>query len=239
MGSYLTNSMDHVTFQGGMGRAELGNFETETAGFGDTTLAAIIGIDDGAREEFQLNLNLGVSFPTGSIEETDQILTPMGMRPEPRLPYPMQLGSGTTDFKPGITYRDRRDKIAWGAQVSGTVRSGRIDEGYTLGDRAEVTAWLGFAQSHALAGFLRLKGVSQGAIDGQDPLIAAPVQTADPANFGGETVEVFLGVNYAGQEGVVRGHRIAAEIGLPLYRNLNGPQLETDLTAQIGWQYAF
>lgn len=239
MGNYLTSTMDHVTFQGGMGTTELGNFETETKGFGDTVVAAIIGLDNGERPERQLNLNLGLSLPTGSIEETDQILTPMGMRPEPRLPYPMQLGSGTYDFRPGLTYRDREGKLTWGGQVSGIIRSGDNDEGYTLGDRAEATAWLGYAPSHAVAGFLRLKGVSQGAIDGQDPLVVAPVQTADPANHGGETLEVLLGLNLAGQEGAVRGHRIAAEIGLPVYRDLNGPQLETDLTATIGWQYAF
>ncbi|GGY45862.1 transporter family protein [Parvularcula lutaonensis] len=239
MGSYLTNTMDHVTFQGGMGTTELGNFETETAGFGDTTVAAIIGLDDGKKEGRQFNLNLGISLPTGSIEETDQILTPMGMRPEPRLPYPMQLGSGTYDFKPGFTYRDREGKLAWGGQVSGVVRSGDNGEGYTLGDRAEATAWFGYAHSHAAAGFIRLKGVTQGRIDGQDPLIVAPVQTADPANFGGETVEVFLGLNLAGQQGALRGHRVAAEVGFPIYRDLNGPQLETDLTATIGWQYAF
>ena len=67
----------------------------------------------------------------------------------------------------------------------------------------------------------------------------APVQTADPDNHGGETLEALFGVNLAGQSGWQKGHRIAAEIGLPLYRDLNGPQLETDLTLTLGWQKAF
>ena len=58
-------------------------------------------------------------------------------------------------------------------------------------------------------------------------------------NHGGETVEVLLGVNLAGQSGVLRGHRLAFEFGLPVYRNLNGPQLETDSMFTIGWQKAF
>lgn len=239
MANYLTNDMDHTTFQGGMGANVLGEFTTETAGFGDTVVAAIIGLDDGAKPERQFNVNLGVSFPTGSITETDEILTPMGMRPSPRLPYPMQLGSGTTDFRPGFTYRDREGAWAWGGQVSGIVRTGDNDEGYTLGDRAEATAWLGYAPTHWSAGFLRLKATSQGDITGQDPSIVAPVQTADPMNHGGEEVQLLVGLNLAGQEGWQRGHRLAAEIGFPLHRDLNGPQLETDLTFTLGWQKAF
>ncbi|MEM1381461.1 MAG: transporter [Pseudomonadota bacterium] len=239
MGSYLTSSMDHVTFHGGMGTTVLGNFETETAGFGDTTVMAIVGLDNGADEALQVNVNLGFSLPTGSITETDQILTPMGGTPSPRLPYPMQLGSGTVDFRPGLTYRDREGKISWGGQMSAIVRLGENDEGYALGDRLEATGWLGFSPSHAVTGSLRLRAMTQGAIDGQDPAIVAPVQTADPDNLGGETVEILFGLNLAGQEDWRRGHRLAAEVGLPLYRDLNGPQLETDLTFTLGWQKAW
>jgi hypothetical protein len=67
-------------------------------------------------------------------------------------------------------------------------------------------------------------------------MIVAPVQTADPDRQGGETVEALFGVNLVGREGWLEGHRLAAEIGLPLYRDLNGPQLETDFTFTLGWQ---
>ena len=48
-----------------------------------------------------------------------------------------------------------------------------------------------------------------------------------------------MGVNLAGQKGFIKGHRLAIEVGKPLYRNLNGPQLETDLMLTVGWQKAF
>ena len=83
------------------------------------------------------------------------------------------------------------------------------------------------------------KHVAQGKIDGNDAAIRAPVQTADPANHGGETVEALFGVNLAGSSGWARGQRLALEIGLPLHRDLNGPQMETDLTVTLGWQKAF
>jgi len=239
MGMYVSKEMDHITFQGPMGTTRLGEFTTETAGIGDTTIGAIIGLDDGSYEHRQINLGLALSLPTGSIEETDQILTPMGTTPNPRLPYPMQLGSGSFDFKPSLTARSRTGDWTYGAQASAIIRLNENDEGYTLGDVAEATAWLAYEPRPWVSFSGRLKARSVGQIDGDDPLIRAPVQTADPANHGGETVEALLGINLAGQTGWQKGHRIAAELGLPVMRDLNGPQMETDLTFTLGWQKAF
>ncbi|MCR9193249.1 MAG: transporter [Hyphomonas sp.] len=239
MGMYVSKEMDHITFQSPMGTTRLGEFTTETAGIGDTTVGAIIGLDDGSFEHRQINLGLALSLPTGSIEETDQILTPMGTTPSPRLPYPMQLGSGTFDLKPSLTARSRTGNWSYGAQASAIIRLDENDEGYTVGDVAEATAWLAYEPQPWVSFSGRLKARSVGQIEGDDPLIRAPVQTADPANHGGETVEALLGINLAGQAGWQQGHRIAAELGLPVMRDLNGPQMETDLTFTLGWQKAF
>ena len=42
-----------------------------------------------------------------------------------------------------------------------------------------------------------------------------------------------------GQSGWQRGQRVAIEGGIPLMQDLNGPQMETDYTITVGWQYAF
>ena len=39
-----------------------------------------------------------------TLNEADELLAPNGMRPTLRLPYPMQLGSGTFDALAGLTY---------------------------------------------------------------------------------------------------------------------------------------
>ena len=239
MGSYLTKEMDHITFQGPAGTTRLGGFTTETAGFGDTTVGAIIGLDDGSYEHRQINVGVAFGLPTGSIDETDQILTPTGATPSPRLPYPMQLGSGKFDFKPSLTARTRRGEFSIGAQASAVVRLEQNDEGYALGDRYEATAWLAYEPRPWVSVSGRIRGSVSGQIEGSDPFIAAPVQTADPLNQGGEIIEGLLGVNFAGSTGFVKGHRLAIEVGFPLYRNLNGPQLETDFTLTVGWQKAF
>lgn len=239
MTSLVRNEMNHLTFQGGMGTTVLGSFQTRASGFGDSTIGAIIGLDDGSKAGRQVNLNLGISLPTGSNTQTDEVLTPMGGTPTLRLPYPMQLGTGTFDFKPGVTYFERSGKIGWGTQASARIPLGQNSEGYKYGSRFEGTAWLAYEPKYWMSISGRLKGVTQGNIDGIDPEIIAPVQTADPDNFGGETVQALIGLNLAGQKGGLKGHRLALEYGVPLYRNLNGPQLETDSVLTVGWQKAF
>lgn len=239
MTSYRSLDMDHVTFMGGAGVMQRGNFTTQSKGFGDSTVAAIIGLDDGGKAERQINLNIGVSIPTGSNEETDQILTPMGTTPSPRLPYPMQLGTGTWDFKPAVTAFDRVGKVGFGAQAAARVPLGKNEYGYKFGSRFEGTAWLSYEPAYWLSFSTRVKASSQGKIDGIDTAIMLPVQTANPDNSGGETVELLFGVNLAGQTGVLKGQRLALEYGVPLHRDLNGPQLETDTVLTLGWQTSF
>jgi len=102
MGGLVEKEMLHTTFQGGMGTNVLGEFTTETSGVSDTKVSALVrGWESG---HHKMHFNIGLSLPTGSIDETDDILTPMNMQPTVRLPYPMQLGSGTYDLLPGITY---------------------------------------------------------------------------------------------------------------------------------------
>ena len=102
MGMYIEKEMDHVTFQGMAGTTRLGTFTTKSSGIGDTTATALVRLHD--EPGHKLHANIGLSIPTGSITESDDVLTPMGTRPTLRLPYAMQLGSGTFDLKPGLTY---------------------------------------------------------------------------------------------------------------------------------------
>ncbi|MEM9233280.1 MAG: transporter [Pseudomonadota bacterium] len=239
MGNYLTKEMDHTTFAGGMGSDVLGNFTTEVSGIGDTSVTALFRL--WKKEHAQIHGGIGLSLPTGSIDETDTVLTPMNTRPILRLPYPMQLGSGTYDLLPSLTFTNKSHDAQFGAgaQYSGIIRTGENDEGYTYGDQHQLTAWGAWSPDPRISFSLRGTAMTKDQIDGSDPVIRAPVQTANPDFQGGETVELGLGVNLLAIGGVLDGHRLGAEVSFPLYRDLNGPQLETDWTATIGWQYAF
>lgn len=233
MANYVTKEMDHTTFQGGIGTTPLGTFRTSPAGFGDTKVAALIGLTD------SVHLNAGISLPTGSSSQTDDILTPMGGTPTVRLPYPMQLGSGTFDLEPGITYREQNAAFGWGAQIRGTLHLGDNSDGYSYGDRAMATAWVAASLTREIALSARVQAETLGRVNGIDPLIMGPVQTANPDFQGGESVTGLIGVNFAASEGAFQGWRLGIESGIPIVQDLNGPQMPTDYTLTVGVQKSF
>ncbi len=239
MANYTESTMRHVTFAGGAGTAGLGNFTTRSSGFGDTKLSALIRLFDidHYRLRHQAHLNFGVSIPTGSISKRDFVLAPTGATPNLRMPYPMQLGSGTFDALPGITYKGDYKKIGWGAQYLAQIRMERNNADYQLGDRHNFTAWADYEWAPWFSTSARILYTVQTTIKGRDLNIIAPVQTADPGNHGGQQLGIAVGFNLNGTKGFLKGHRIAAEAIAPVYRDLNGPQLETDWIVIAGWQY--
>ena len=84
---------------------------------------------------------LGLSAPTGSVTETYR-----RTHQEERgfLHYEMQLGSGTWDLLPSLTWNARFRRLFFGAQLGGVLRLEAANEaGYALGDRIRVEAWGG------------------------------------------------------------------------------------------------
>mgnify|MGYP001349066413 CR=1 FL=1 len=236
--NFEEKEMDHITFAGGMGTTVLGNFTTKSEGWSDTKLTGLIRLFED--DMHHVHANLGLSLPTGSIDEEATVLTPMGMRPKLRMPYAMQLGTGTFDLLPGLTYSGHKGDWGWGAQYSAEIRlEDENSEGYAWGDKHSLSAWGAYQWTPWISTSARVTGTTQDSIDGIDSQIMAPVQTADPDNYGGEVIELGLGINLYGQVGVVKGHKVAIEATAPLYRDLNGPQLETDMKLTIGWQYSF
>jgi hypothetical protein len=239
MASYIEKEMRHVTYKGATGLDVRGYFTTESDGFSDTKISALYRLYDDANHN-HVHLNLGLSLPTGSVTERGTILTPGGGTPTVRLPYAMQLGTGTFDLLPGITYSGRTGDLSWGTQFRSEIRlEDENDEGYAWGDLYGVTGWVAYEWAPWISTSVRLDAWTQDSISGIDPTIALPVQTANPDFYGGEQVFAYFGANLVGQTGALRGHRLALEVGVPVYRNLNGPQLETDWNFTVGWQKAF
>jgi len=103
----------------------------------------------------------------------------------------------------------------------------------------DVSAWASYRISSWLSTSIRPTLSTVGQIKGQDDDIMLPVQTAHPAFQGGETISLALGMNVIGQTGFVKNQRVALEYGMPIYQNLNGPQMKTTSVLTLGWQYAF
>jgi hypothetical protein len=237
MANYLDKSMEHLTYMGMMGGTVRGKFTTESSGFGDTKLAALVKWK--SDDTHNVHLNIGLSIPTGGISEKDQILPPMGALVEKILPYAMQLGSGTWDIEPGITYAGNASKWGWGAQYIATLRLEDNSKNYSLGDQHRINSWGSYRLKPWLSTSLRLSYTDLDNIDGADQRVALPVQTADPHNYGGERVDLALGFNLLGQNGTLRGHRLALEYEQPITQHVNGVQLEMRDMFTLGYQYAF
>ncbi|MBL4762436.1 MAG: transporter [Gammaproteobacteria bacterium] len=233
---FVKKTMDHITYMGGMGTTVLGGFTTKAEGVGDLKISGLYRLLDQGMHHW--HANVGLSLPTGSNTETGTILAPTGATPTVRLPYPMQLGSGTYDILAGLTYSGKIDDYSWGAQYSGTFRTGS-DEGYTLGDVHKVTGWVQKLLNPNTAISARLNYLDAGNISGIDPTIVLPVQTADPDRQGKERVDLAIGLTLLGTQGDFKGQRLAFEASQPLHQNLEGPQLKSDLMITVGYQQAW
>lgn len=234
MASYVENSMDHVTRMGA-------RFTTASSGIGDLNLSGLIRLID--RPARSLHLNLGVALPTGSIDKRD--VNPrcemLGNCPA-RLPYPMQLGSGTVDPKVGLTWRGTAGVLSWGTQATAIFRLGRNDQGYSQGERYAATAWTAARAGDRLSFSARLAASEWTDYDGRDEDLAVGetgfIPTAETGLRGGRRVDAGIGFNWSAGDGMFAGHRLAVEMLYPVYQNLDGPQLESDGMFVAGWQYA-
>ncbi len=230
MANWIDQSMNHETRPGGM-------FEAASSGLGDVGLSALVGLKRSG--SIRAHLNTGVSIPVGSIEETG--VNPMSMGRTVQMPYPMQLGSGTWDLKPGITILGMSKRTSWGLQGMGTVRLGTNSRGYALGDVAEGTAWFAVKATDQLSLSARVLVRNWGDYSGHDEAYdnRMMVPTIREELRGGFRMDAPLGLNVYFPGGALKGHRISAEFTLPVYQSLHGPQLETDWVLTVGWQKSF
>jgi hypothetical protein len=218
--------MDHINRMGV-------KFSTSSEGIGDVKLTGLYVLRRMGLH--RVHLNMGLSVPTGSVDEKDD--TPLGRQ---RLPYPMQIGSGTLDLLPGLTYLGQSEAYSWGAQSLATLRLGENTHDYKLGNRFHATGWLARRWTRALSTSVRLEWQVWKNIHGADPdLNPALVPTADPDRRAGSRVDLAFGLNWFFRSGVLRGHRLAVEYAVPVYQWLDGPQLEADWLVTVGWQRAF
>ena len=230
---FVSMEMEHLTRAGG-------SFTTKSSGIGDVSLTALVLLSENGSS--RVNLNAGIGLPTGSIEEKD--VTPASAPNKALLPYPMQPGSGTLDLRPGLTYLGQNGAWSWGAQATAKIRLGENDSNYRLGNQFTGTFWGARRLSQAFGLSVRLAGSRTGNIEGANPAFAGMVQNRMvPTVFadlrGGTRLDTGLGMNYYLSNGALHGFRLAVEAILPIYQNLDGPQLETDLQIVVGTQYAF
>jgi hypothetical protein len=210
-----------------------------TAGVGDTEVDAIYKFYDD-RKLGRVVGTLGLSLPTGS---TTQTIAMMGYTF--RAPYDMQLGSGTLDLKPALTYNWLSDNARWnaGATVSGIIHTD-TNNGWAFGNSVKLSGWVQHdfkddlkdyvkEDLRPIVAWFRMTFTDTGRIRGHDPQIdclnvncygnflEAVMPDADPHNYGGQIVNAYVGAYYR-----YNTFNIGLEGGLPVYQNLNGLQMK-------------
>ncbi len=140
--------------------------EQETGGVGDTGMYALVKLFD--RPDHHIHASLGFTAPTGDVQVKQK--STGNITPGQYVHYGMQLGSGTWDFRPSLTYTGKADTWSWGAQVGGTKRlENSNDAGYVQGDLFESSVWGGYDITHWLTGTFRVNYVWQGRTEGEFP----------------------------------------------------------------------
>lgn len=246
---YISYEMDHQIFSGADPLIALNggsrSFKTKSSGFGDFTMSSLIRIlDDGPHH---VHAGIGVSLPTASIAERDIVPGPGG-RILRQLPAAMQPGSGSIDLLPSLTYSVESDHWGLGLQLHGIYRTQTNHHDYRLGDRFGLDTWLNYLVTESLTMTTGMSYLWEGELSGtqsdvsRNPPFAPTRQTVSTAfgeNYGGQRVEALFGLNVIIPTGPLEGHRIGADIRVPLWEDANGYRLGVDYTVTVGWQMIF
>lgn len=220
----------------GMSMSDMSNgpMKTKTAGFSDTRLYAMYSLVN--KSFHKVILSAGLNLPTGSIRLNGNSKDEMynGLR----LPYMMQLGSGTYDLLPGATYLYTADKWLIGVQASGVIRPGYNALDYCYGNSGSASAWFAYKFLPWLSASVRAEGTASDRIYGRDKAIYQVMEPdAAPQNYGGRMVNAYGGLNFYFKK--LSDSRLSIEYGMPVYQNLNGPQLATRTMLYAGWTVTF
>ena len=222
---YIRQSSEHISREDGFEE-----FTIVSEGLGDieTAISWFKQLD----KNNHLLLSLGLSLPTGSIDETGDTPIP---GPDNQLPYTMQLGSGTYDIKPSIHYFGSAGNWTYGADLNLTLRTGKNDRDYRLGNVYQSSIWTRYALTDWLEPSIRINGVVWDEISGKDPALPYdsvndlyPAAVVKPDNFGGTKLLALVGFRLKDPRDRLENTFLEFEAGTPFYQKLNGPQPSED-----------
>lgn len=242
MGSYTMNEMTmHMPASsghshGGMNMGGMNMDPSKSSGLGDTKAWLLYKLIESCRQ--RVVLGLGANIPTGSITVTGATM----LGENERLAYPMQPGTGTWSVLPDVVYTGQNCMLSWGGQAAADLKTGTNSEGYAWGNSYSLNGWLAWKCCAWSSISLRAEGITSDAIRGYDPgiaILAFNDPNADAANYGGQRANVYLGFNLYKPRNPVKGIRLQAEYGMPVYQQLNGPQMSQRGTLLAGIQYTF
>lgn len=244
MFNYFSNSMDMAMFSNSTHQHNSSSISTvsstamnmKSSGLSDVKLHLLYGLLD--KNNHKLLFSLGLNLPLGSIQKTGNA-DDMAY-PNSRLPYMMQLGSGTFDLMPCLNYLFQYNDLTASAQFSSVLRTNTNSIGYHYGNEFALNTWMAYSWHQNISSSVRAEGLLGQTISGQDNTVYYYNEpSANPNNYGGEKVNLFVGSKYQFQNNFLKNNQLSLEYGLPIYQNLNGLQLKTQQLFNVAWNYKF
>lgn len=208
----------------------------ETGGISDMGVYALVKLFDAGRHHLHAGLGLSIPFGDVDVELRRNHQVDGGL-----IHYGMQLGSGTLDFKPSLTYTGNYDSWSWGAQLNATKRlEDNGETGFAFGDMFQSTAWGGYRLLPWLSASVRGVYTIQGAVQGEFDQYIDKLGPMDyPFNYGGRFWDVGFGLNATVPGGDLAGNVLGVEWLQPVATDFNGYQLDRNGALSATWHYAF
>lgn len=212
---YIEQKTDHISIV-----SNYDFFIIETKGVGDVSVSTSYNWTD--EHSGNWIMSVGVSLPTGSIDEVGDTPRAPG---DQQLPYTMQLGSGTYDFPIEVSYHNS-GLHNFSLGLSANIRTGKNDRNYRLGNNINFTSRYKINLSESIQTSAGLTFQYSDSIHGRDSdLIVSspfpyPAGITNPNLYGGKKINLKLGLTWKIADDI----RLNIEFGKPLYQNLNGPQ---------------
>ena len=216
-----------------MTREYLGSFETSSSDLSKISFSTLLNLHNA--EVSKWHIIFGLEKSLGDNSKTSLVLTPMNMKKSITLPYGMQSSDKALRLSAGITNVRLIGDFILGNQL--LIKKVIDKKNWNFGDQFEYNLWFQGSFTDRVSYSFRLNYKDEDSIDGSDRKIMAPVQTANPLNYGGEVINFGIGINAIFDIfGGVHKDRFAFEIIKPIDQNKNGLQMKDDISIHIGFQ---
>ena len=204
-----------------------GRRQSQSKGLGDIGLTVVVPFIRKGHESSQVHF--GFDVPTGSIRRRDE------GRP---LPYAAQPGNGSVDLEWGWTYKGELDRVSWGGQVGGRHPTARNGRDWREGSRFSGRVWGVVRLLAGVSASLRADWEKQNEVEGFDRDHEGASSPAERPELQDGTL-LALAPGLSIEVPALDGQRLGIEVGIPIYQELDGPQLERDWTFRAGWQWTY
>ena len=235
MAMFIDKEMKLDTYRGMMERDYLGSFDTSSKDLSNLTLIALYRLHQDPKN--RTHLHFGLTENIGKNDRVDEALTPMNMLTNMTLPYGMQSSDRSSRVIMGTTNVSTLGQYNVGAQIIFSTTFSK--DNWSFGDYWDLNTWVQRDYNEDLSISVRMNFKSQDKIEGKDTNIMAPIQTANPLNYGGQSIDLSFGANLALDLFGTKNKKIGVEITLPLQHNLRGLQMKRKWSLVAGYTVSF